>query len=245
MIFAYWDSDDSTILTEMISAWRGHFPEFRVLSNHDIVPLIERRHSPPCADLFNRIRLPSAKSDIARFVALYEFGGLYVDCLYPRPPGEHFLISAPIFGRRHSEMFMTLAQRGFSNLAWQQHLEEQYGYVFYDVARLVGPTLINEIVLEPGCCTRDVKSDFAGRIMIVPEETNPMVRNFYTAYKTPENHWTTRQLSEPVFEPVRSPTPSRDVHFHNLFQAEYRAARARIRAGIEVLRQSSEEDIPP
>jgi hypothetical protein len=164
----------------MISAWRGHFPEFRVLSNHDIVPLIERRHSPACADLFNRIRLPSAKSDIARFVALYEFGGLYVDChngirdvdglkrlltclndyeaividrrmsFYPRPPGEHFLISAPIFGRRHSELFMTLAQRGFANLAWQQHLEEQYGYVFYDVARLVGPTLINEIVLEPG-----------------------------------------------------------------------------------------------
>jgi hypothetical protein len=275
MIFAYWDSDDRTILTEMISAWRGHFPEFRVLSNHDIVPLIERRHSPACADLFNRIRLPSAKSDIARFVALYEFGGLYVDChngirdvdglkrlltclndyeaividrrmsFYPRPPGEHFLISAPIFGRRHSELFMTLAQRGFANLAWQQHLEEQYGYVFYDVARLVGPTLINEIVLEPGCCTRDVKSDFAGRIMIVPEETTPMVRNFYTAYKTPENHWTTRQLSEPLFEPVRPPTPSRDVHFHNLFQAEYRAARARIRAGIEVLRQSSEEDIPP
>jgi hypothetical protein len=41
-------------------------------------------------------------------------------------------------------------------------------------------------VLEPGCYTRDVKSDFAGRIMIVPEETAPLVRNFYTPYKTPE-----------------------------------------------------------
>jgi hypothetical protein len=40
-ILAYWDSDDRTILTEMISAWWGHFPEFRVLSNHDIVPLFE------------------------------------------------------------------------------------------------------------------------------------------------------------------------------------------------------------
>jgi hypothetical protein len=48
MIFAYWDSDDRTILTEMISAWRGHFPEFRVLSNHDIVPLIERQLASVC-----------------------------------------------------------------------------------------------------------------------------------------------------------------------------------------------------
>jgi hypothetical protein len=60
MIFACWDNDDRTILTEMISAWRGHFPEFRVLSDHDIVTLIEGRHSPACVDLFNRIPLPSA-----------------------------------------------------------------------------------------------------------------------------------------------------------------------------------------
>jgi hypothetical protein len=39
-----------------------------------------------------------------------------------------------------------------------------------------------------------VRSDFAERILIVPEETAPVVRGVYTAYKTPENHWSVRQL---------------------------------------------------
>ena len=68
-----------------------------------------------------------------------------------------------------------------------------------------------------------------------------MVRGVYTAYKTPENHWSVRQLRESLFEPVREPAPSRDVHFHNLFQAQYLAARARISAEIERLRQSEDD----
>jgi hypothetical protein len=270
IIFAYWDSDDHSILTEMISAWRSHFPQFRVLGDRDILPLIERLHSPIYVNLYNKIRFPSIKSEIARYLALYEFGGLYVDChngirnvdeinrlliflndydaiiidrrisFYPRPPGEHFLISAPIFGRHRSELFMIFARQTFANLVWQQHLEQQYGFVFNDCARLSGPNLITEVVLEPGSCNRNVRADFAGRIMIVPEETAPMVRNAYTSYKAPESHWTRRQLSEPLFEPVREPAPSPDVRFHNLFQAEYRAVRARIRAEIEALRHSSE-----
>jgi hypothetical protein len=214
--------------------------------------------------------LPNVKSDIARFVGLYEFGGLYVDChigirdvdelqrllirtgdyeaifigrqisFTPRPPGEHFLTSSVIFGRRHSQLFTILARQAFGNLAWQQRLEKQYGYVCYHCSKLTGPALITEVVLEPGSCARDVRSDFADRILIVPEETAPVVRNLYTAYKTPENHWSVRQLSEPLFEPVREPAPSRDVHFYNLFQAQYLAARARISAEIQDLRQSDE-----
>jgi hypothetical protein len=42
MIFAYWDGDDRSILTEMFSAWRVHFPEFHVLGDHDILSLIRR-----------------------------------------------------------------------------------------------------------------------------------------------------------------------------------------------------------
>jgi len=264
IIFAYWNSDDHDILTEMISAWRSHFPQFRVLSDRDILPLIER-YSPMHVDLFNNIRFPSVKSEIARYLALYEFGGLYVDChngirdvdeikrllsglndydaiiidrrisFYPRPPGEHFLISAPIFGRRRSELFMIFARQAFANLVWQQNLERQYGFVFNDVARLSGPNFITEVVLEPGSCNRNVRADFAERIMIMPEEAAPIARNVHTGYKTPESHWTRRQLSEPLFEPVREPAPSPDVRFNNLFQAEYRAARARIREGIERL----------
>ena len=275
MIFAYWDSDDHGILTEMISAWRAHFPEFRVLGDRDMLSLIERRHSPEDVDLYKCIRLPNVKSDIARYLALYEFGGLYVDChsgirnvfelrhllerlndyeaifidrrnsFFPRPPGEHFLIGSVIYGRRHSELFIILARRAFANLAWQQHLEQQYGYVSYHCSRLTGPALITEVVLEPGSCARDVRSDFAGRILIVPEETAPVVRNVYTAYKAAETHWSVRQLNETLFEPVGEPAPSRDVRFYNLFHARYLAARARISAEMESLRQAEDDAARP
>jgi len=111
---------------------------------------------------------------------LYECGGLYVDChnrirdvdelnhlltrlndyeaifidrrisFVPRAPGEHFLLSSSIFGRRHSELFMILARQAFANLAWQQRVEQRYGYASYNCSRLVGPALITEVVLEPG-----------------------------------------------------------------------------------------------
>src|SRR5882724_2567306 len=79
IIFAYWDSRDHTILGEMIAAWREHFPQFLLMGDHDILPLIDR-YFPMYIDLYEKIRLPAAKSDVARLLALYEFGGLYVDC---------------------------------------------------------------------------------------------------------------------------------------------------------------------
>jgi hypothetical protein len=114
-------------------------------------------------------------------------------------------------------------------------MEQQYGFVSYDVATLTGPILVTTMVLAPGSCTRDIRSDFNGRIMIIPEETAPVVRNVYSDYKSPADHWFVRQSTEPLFEPVRQPIPSSEVHFHNLFQAELRNARARIRAEIERL----------
>ena len=79
VIFAYWDRSDHTILAEMIAAWREHFPQFVMLGDHDILPLIHR-YFPMYIDIYEKIRLPAAKSDVARLLALYEFGGLYVDC---------------------------------------------------------------------------------------------------------------------------------------------------------------------
>jgi hypothetical protein len=263
-IFAYWDSSDHKKLANMVEHWREKFSQFLVLGDHDILPLIAR-YFPMYIDLYKKIRLPAAKSDVARLLALHEFGGLYVDChvgirdvdelrrlftclndyeaifidrrlnYCPRPPGEHFLINSAILSRPHSELFMILARQAFANLAWQQRVEQQYGFVSYDVATLTGPILVTAVVLEPGSCTRDIRSDFNGRIMVIPEEAAPVVRNLYIDYKSPRDHWFVRQLTEPLFEPVRQPMPSSEVRFHNLFQAELRSARARIRAEIERL----------
>ena len=77
--FAYWDKADHTVLAPFISEWLAEFPKFRVLGDRDIEPIINRIH-PAHADIYRRILIPAAKSDIARLVALFEFGGLYIDC---------------------------------------------------------------------------------------------------------------------------------------------------------------------
>ena len=38
------------------------------------------KYFPAYLEVYQRIRIPACKSDIARLVALYEWGGLYVDC---------------------------------------------------------------------------------------------------------------------------------------------------------------------
>ncbi len=42
-------------------------------------PIMERNF-PDRMELYSQIRIPTAKSDIALLLLLYEFGGLYIDC---------------------------------------------------------------------------------------------------------------------------------------------------------------------
>lgn len=78
-MFSYWDRHDVGPINEFILDWRTHFPNFRVLGDAEVGPMIAR-HFPEYQDMFARIRIPTCKSDLALLLALYELGGLYVDC---------------------------------------------------------------------------------------------------------------------------------------------------------------------
>lgn len=78
-VFAYWASDDHALIAEMKAAWRAAFPSFRIFGDADVIPLLEELQ-PDFIDTYRRIRLPAAKSDVARLLLLYRYGGLYVDC---------------------------------------------------------------------------------------------------------------------------------------------------------------------
>ena len=77
--FAYWDGDDHLRIADFVGEWQAAFPAFRVFGNQDVYPLLDK-YSPGHVDLFKAMRLPAAKSDIARLLLLYELGGLYIDC---------------------------------------------------------------------------------------------------------------------------------------------------------------------
>jgi hypothetical protein len=78
-VFAFWDDDDHSRIAEFVTEWKAAFPTFRVFGNNDIYPLLDK-YSPRHVDVFKSLRLPSARSDVARLLLLYELGGLYIDC---------------------------------------------------------------------------------------------------------------------------------------------------------------------
>jgi hypothetical protein len=78
-IFTYWDKPDLTPIAPTLEDWRSHFPDFSVLGDQDVEPILEEL-APQHLEMFRRIRMPSAKSDVALLLALYKFGGLHIDC---------------------------------------------------------------------------------------------------------------------------------------------------------------------
>jgi mannosyltransferase OCH1-like enzyme len=78
-IFSYWTGGDIGKINAFLTEWREAFPAFRLYGDEHVMALLDQ-HFPQCVDLFSQIRIPAARSDVARLILLYEYGGLYVDC---------------------------------------------------------------------------------------------------------------------------------------------------------------------
>lgn len=74
MIFMYWTSKDIEV-APAASAWKNLYQNFAVFSDREVIPLLPH----DIKDIYHLIRLPSAKSDLARLLLLREYGGLYID----------------------------------------------------------------------------------------------------------------------------------------------------------------------
>ena len=79
MIFAYWHDSDHSPIGSFIAHWRAHFPEFRVIGDHEVEPLIDK-YFPEFLDKYRAINIPACRANLTRMLMLYEAGGLYVDC---------------------------------------------------------------------------------------------------------------------------------------------------------------------
>jgi len=156
------------------------------------------RYFPQYFQSHRAVRIPAAKADVARLLALYEWGGLYVDChcgikdeeavrqligrlrefeaifvdrslsQTPRSSEEHFLISAILLARARSLLFLMIAREALANLHRQYKIEQERGFVSYHISWLSGPRLINA-ALQPGTGNREIRSDLAGRVLVIPE----------------------------------------------------------------------------
>jgi SAM-dependent methyltransferase len=247
-VFSYWTGNDHTVHNDFINEWREEFPHFQIFGDAEVRPLIER-YFPDRVKLYHKINIPTAKSDIALLLLLYEFGGLYIDChcgirdadkvrmllssldkydaifvdrilsQEPRPPDQHLVINSIILSRPHFDLILRMCRQAFVNFARQHDKEVREGFVSYDIWSLSGPGLVTAMLLEPASFNCDVRWDYEGRIKIVREEIAPIVRNRYRGYGIPGQHWSERQKVELLFGSVRQ-------HPHDLPPEELKRALA-------------------
>ena len=175
-VFSYWDKPDLTPIQPFIDDWRRHFPAFTILGDPDIESLL-REFFPQDLEMYRRIRIPSAKSDVALLLALYKYGGLHIDChcrvrdaeiirellrsldvweviLYdkirtaePRPATLIFPINSILFARRHSEIIYKTAETVLRNLNSHWERERSEGFVPYDIWGLTLPGSLHEVLI--------------------------------------------------------------------------------------------------
>lgn len=228
-VFAYWHSADLTPIGQTLADWRPHFADFRVVGDAEIIPLVEK-YFPEFGDLYPAIHIPQAKADVARLLAMYEWGGLYVDCHYAvadppgvrrligrlrefeaifvdrdrsvRKPETHWIINGCMLGRAQSPLFLEMAALAFANLTRQRQDEAAKGFVPYNIFALTGSEVVTEVLTEPGSDKRQIRRDLMDRILIVPEEELPLQRSVWKTYVVNGMQWHIRQQSEPLFAPL-------------------------------------------
>lgn len=232
-IFAYWDRPDHTPIAKTLADWQPRFAAFRVIGDAEIVPLLEQ-YFPEHRDTYLAIRIPQAKSDVARLLALYQWGGLYVDCHFRinepdgvwrlirqlnqfeavfvdrdlrfRKPDTHWIINGCMLARPKSNILMAAVGEALRNLERQREDEQRQGFVPYNIFVLTGSVVMTAAVTEPGSEQREIRRDLAGRILIVREEELPIQRSVWKDYISPGSEWHVRQKTERLFAP--SPLPA-------------------------------------
>lgn len=230
-MFAYWNSADHAPIRSMLSEWRSKFPEFCVIGDPDVEPLLDI-YIPGFVDIYRAIQIPAAKSDIARLVSLYEHGGLYVDCHYglvdprgvrrlvtslerfevifvnrsapPRERGTYWLINGVMIARPKHPLFLELANLAAENLRRQRQIELDQGFTRYNISALSGAVILHDTICEPDHHPEVVRARLQDRILIVPEEGLPMQRDRWRTYTVDGQQWHKRQNVEPLFLPERN-----------------------------------------
>ncbi len=227
-IFAYWADNDRTKIASMIAEWSGIFSNFRVFGDDDVVPLL-RKYCPDFLAPYRRIQIPAAKSDVARLLLLYEYGGLYVDChmgvlddreiirllselpetgvilidrklsMRWRPDDEHFFINGIIFSVPQSALILAMLRQAVTNLSEQYERELSDGFAPYTIFLLSGPGMVTGCVLDPESANRCVRKPYDASVAIIREELAPIVRDRHRTYGGSGRHWSERQRTESLF----------------------------------------------
>lgn len=226
-IFTYWDQTDTSPIDNFINHWIDEGYKLRIIGDDEVLSILEE-HFPQFIDKYSKITIPACRSDLARILGLYRYGGLYVDShcgvvdkekfnyLYGRldsykiilarqssriiePDAPPRITNAILFARRGYEVLLNVAHSIISNLVRHHDREVAIGFVPYNILDLSGPVNIENFLFDDEKAHFDVRSKFSNEILVVNEEDLPVKRYTYPTKLTQSRHWSERQKTEPLF----------------------------------------------
>jgi len=200
MIFTFWVHDtaedgEAEDAPQGVAAWRENHPGMSLYSDADVLPILDG-FGPTWVDLYRRIRIPACKSDLARLLLLFRFGGLYVDS-HTGPGNAHHLVkvfaglathevvlfdkmwehkhmndiyimNSVMCARQWSPVIKLLIDSALDNLQEHERKEhEAEGYVPYNIFVLTGAWDIRRNFFEMRNRKHVVKPAFADRVHLV------------------------------------------------------------------------------
>lgn len=180
--FSYWDSVDQYQVRNFAKAWMDILPDHKIIGPDDAAALITHyfKDSPQYLDAFSSIRIPAAKSDIARYLALYRFGGLYMDVHFgyhsqsdvqaflvstaqydvtlvnvavstpQRTPMQVRVINGLIICKPGHPLLLSAAKTALETVSKKKIQEKTVGYEPYNIFSMTGPGLLNEVFFLGG-----------------------------------------------------------------------------------------------
>ena len=234
--FTWWDSEDIAVLDEHVANWRLSFPDHRVLGPaeaREALSLLDH----DAVSLFDRIRIPACRSDLARLALLFRDGGLYVDAhcrvddasavierfeqldaaeiIVTTRWAPHYRKVMPhnsfIWARPNSGVIRLLLEVALERVGTQAALEAEIGFLPYHVWSLSGPGVFWDMLFDTDAHDGQLLPPWVGRVEAFREETQPITRHIFTQYRGPGTHWSERQKHEVLFEsaaPLADPTPA-------------------------------------
>lgn len=174
IIFSYFDSEDMRSISDFMRHWGDNFESFVVFGPSEAIALV-RQLFPQHVETFAKIRIHSARSDVARYALLYEHGGLYVDCHFSCNNTEQMnafmlnaqqfecclidnklwrerrsedcllLINSSLFFQPGSKLAFDACRKALQNLEGKMEREKQFGFEPYNIWELSGPGVLNEL----------------------------------------------------------------------------------------------------
>jgi hypothetical protein len=204
MFFSYWTTTEPTekmgevlgFPQETLADWVDKYPSFRIFTDSDLGNILPT-WGKALPSLFERIRLPACRSDLARLLLLYEHGGVYVDShtatnsavrlarvvemlsskeavFFDRhdlhkQSGDIHLINSVIIGRKNSEVLKLIILKAIQNLEAHDELESlTVDHVPYNIFVLTGPWHISTVVFDRSISANCLRSEHAHNIHIEP-----------------------------------------------------------------------------